>query len=142
MTERQIRLWDVEHPYYCADQSYYKGDDNRAEYGSWQAWKEEENDQSDPDMNLLFRFDWEEGTLKLYYMAQRKGYFRVEHIKVSRDDEPEVRAWLKERFAYLLKLWEPLVQEVLPGYDPEVTDKEAMLEGRIAQALRVLQGDE
>jgi hypothetical protein len=76
---------------------------------------------SDPDYNLLFRWDWfvpdpddyEDGEelpgehLDLFWMLQRKGRFMVVSFPVRRDEEPEIREWLAGRFAHLLKLWTP-----------------------------------
>lgn len=135
------RLWDVDHPYYCSESNYYVGGVPREllphrlpfpgidpwegftpydhqEFESWAdfGWKD-----SDPDMNLLFRWDWqtpdpddyEAGEerppekLELFWMLQRKGRFMVVSFPVGRDEEPEIREWLQARFEHLLKLWTP-----------------------------------
>jgi hypothetical protein len=113
-----VKLWEAEHPYYCNDGNYYVGGmprpgDSREdftpydhmEFDSWEdfGWKE-----SDPDLNLLFRWDWAvpdpadyEGAgeeipperLTLYWMLQRKGRFMVTSFPVRRDEEPAIRAW-------------------------------------------------
>lgn len=137
MTETATaHLWEVDHPYYCSESNYYVGgiprpypngqprpvDDSfvpfdHVEVESWDAfgWKD-----SDPDMNLLFRWDWqvpdpddlEDGEepvekLLLFWMLQRKGRFMAMSMPVQREEEPAIREWLQGRFAHLLKLWEP-----------------------------------
>lgn len=80
---------------------------------------------SDPDYNLLFRWDWsvsdpddcEDGEelpperLELFWMLQRKGRFMVVSFPVTRDQEPEIREWLRSRFEHLLRLWSPFAPE-------------------------------
>ena len=112
-------LWDVDHPYYCSTSNYFS-----AEFKSWGDFVAEEGD-SDMDYNLLFRFDWEEGTdhgasefagdvnyrngkLSLFWMGQRKGLFRTTVIEVCRADEPSVIKFLKARWDHLASIWEPI----------------------------------
>lgn len=109
------RLYEVEHPYYCNEGNYFNNDCTES-YDSWRDFVAAEGD-SDPDMNLLFRFDWEPATeddgdvLLLFWMGQRKGLYRPSRVCVSKADEPEIRKWLRKRLAHLLKLWAPLVKE-------------------------------
>lgn len=114
-------LWEVSHPYYCNEGNYFASgnDQPHCKYESWASFFEEEGN-SDPDMNLLFRWDWREAdpeeknwgnkaeTLLLFWMGQRKGLYRWTEVVVSKDDEPAVRAWLTGRLKYLQSLWEPL----------------------------------
>lgn len=123
----QPHLWEAEHPYYCSDSNYYAPGGDRphgepahdhVEVESWSAfqWKD-----SDPDLNLLFRWDWSapadyEGedlpreTLVLFWMLQRKGRFMVTSMPIRRDEEPEVRAWIAERWKTIQALWAPVAE--------------------------------
>lgn len=126
-----VPLWDVDHPYYCNEGNYFAGPYRcHAHYRSWQDFLEEQGD-CDLDINLLFRWDWEDPikdiapdypiewkgdenyrdcVLKMFFIAQRKGYYRWVTVEVCRADEPNVRQWLHVRFDHLLKLWEPFTQ--------------------------------
>jgi hypothetical protein len=125
------RLWEADHPYYCSEASYYVG--GRPEPSPWgepgvpydhvefDSWAEFGWKDADPDYNLLFRWDWnvcsaaededEEDLprerLVLFWMLQRKGRFMITSFPVRRDEEPEIREWLDERFRHLLKVWSP-----------------------------------
>lgn len=119
-----MRLWESDHPYYCSESNYYVNGLadppwDHVEVESWEAfdWKD-----SDPDMNLLFRWDWKVPDpddygedddvpgeqLLLFWMLQRKGRFMAMSMPVSRDEEPEIRAWLEERAKTLIALWQPI----------------------------------
>lgn len=118
-------LWEQNHSYYCNEGNYFTSESVESAYDSWDDFFEENGD-SDFDMNLLFRWDWEEtdeetgeptfrgdtsernGTLKLFWIGQRKGLYRYSLVKVCRDDEPKVISFLKERFNHLVNLWSPL----------------------------------
>lgn len=120
-------LWSVEHPYYCNEGNYYAPgrDQPTARYRSWAEFIEAEGN-SDPDYNLLFRWDWREsedwghgvaftgdenyrnGVLLLFWMGQRKGLYRWTEVEVCRADEPAVREFLRQRLDYLMRLWAPL----------------------------------
>lgn len=122
------RLWDAEHRYYCNEGNYHAPgrDQPTAHYRSWGDFHASEGD-SDPDYNLLFRWDWKEGpegedsgsafngdenyrngVLLLFWIGQRKGFYRWSTIEVCRADEPAVRDWLVTRFDHLKSLWTPL----------------------------------
>lgn len=120
-------LWEVEHPYYCAEGNYYApgNDQPTAYFKSLADFMAEEGD-ADMDLNLLFRWDWREGAewdlgnfngdihyrngrLLLFFMGQRKGLYRWVEIEVCRADEPQVIEWLRPRFEHMLKLWAPIV---------------------------------
>ncbi|WGM47702.1 hypothetical protein KOAAANKH_02584 [Brevundimonas sp. NIBR10] len=124
-----MRLWEADHAYYCNEGNYCLQGCG-AEYKRWSDYHAAEGD-ADMDYNLLFRWDWVEGTdegaeefngdvnyrngiLKLFYMGQRKGIYRFATVQVCRADEPEIRAWLLPRMQYLMDLWSPLVSEPSP----------------------------
>ncbi|WP_292960565.1 hypothetical protein [Novosphingobium sp. UBA1939] len=116
-------LWEVEHAYYC------EGPLDRgfgSHYKSWADFIDEEG-ESDPYWNMLFRWDWREdgwdhagpyngddyyrnGNLQLFFMGQRKGIFRAVNVSVCRADEPAVIAYLKPRWEHMRELWAPLVE--------------------------------
>ncbi len=107
-------LWEIEHPYYCSSTNYYSNDTFR-QHESWADFYEDEMD-SDMDLNLVFRWDWnlptEDNdfylyTLKIFFMGQRKGLFRCAAIKAQPEDEEAVKLWLQPRWEHLKKLWEP-----------------------------------
>lgn len=121
------RLWEIDHPYYCSDVNYFKSE-SHPRFRSWAEFIAEFGD-SDPDMNLVFRWDWQppykdggselpiiwkgdenyrDSTLQVFFMGQRKGYFWCREVEVCRADEPDVRAWLQTRWEHMRKLWEPL----------------------------------
>lgn len=116
-------LWEVDHPYYCSESNYY----SRECHSSYRSWPEflAEEGESDPDYNLVFRFDWREGEdwgvgeytgdpyyryaqLWIFWIGQRKGLFRTTCTEVCRADEPAIIEFLKPRLTHLLRLWEPL----------------------------------
>lgn len=109
-------LWEVEHDYYCTEHNYFNND-CVSEYDSWTDFFEAEGG-NDLDYNLLFRWDWkpknvedevEHDKLCMFWMTQRKGYNRCSIISpIDREYEGEVRKFLQERLAHLIKLWEPL----------------------------------
>ena len=114
------KLWDVSHPYYCSESNYYSHDPHE-EYESWKDFAESMG-KSDPELNLLFRWDWERlgfedgdwdgvHTLKLFFVLQRKGIFSCHEVTVTEDDEPAIRAWLLTRLPHIFALWEPLIDE-------------------------------
>lgn len=120
-------LWEADHAYYCSESNYYApGREQPAgSYRSWGKFVAAEG-ASDPDMNLLFRWDWREGgdwergsefngdihyrngVLLLFWMGQRKGLYRWTEVEVCRADEPAIREWLQTRLDYLASLWAPL----------------------------------
>lgn len=131
-----MKLYEVDHPYYCSDSNYYVGgtpkpgrwadDFTPFDHFEFESWDDFEWKDSDPDLNLLFRWDWKvpdpedyDGedvppeTLSLYWMLQRKGRFMIVSFPVSRDEEPAIREWLTARARHLVKVWEPL----LPALD-------------------------
>jgi hypothetical protein len=120
--EMTARLWEIEHPYYCHDSNFHSPNCNHR-YGSWDSFLETFV-HDDVDMNLLFRFDWDErpeesdteerhgnATLSLFFMEQRIGAYLIRSIDVSRSDEPAVLKFLRPRFQHMLELWQPFLAE-------------------------------
>lgn len=122
------KLWEVDHPYYCNEASYWKGETEMvSSYKSWGEFFDAEGD-SEVDLNLVFRWDWRlldggdyysvepgddpnyrDGCLHVFFLTQRKGIFRSATVEVCQADEPAIREWLQGRFNHLLEVWAPLV---------------------------------
>ena len=103
-------LWEINHPYYCVDSNYYHAKELE-KYDSWESFK---GYYADPDLNLLFRFDWIQyanglNTLALFFVLQRKGIFRPVEVQVQDDDEEDIKKWLSVRFNKMIDLWEGVV---------------------------------
>ncbi|WP_035781944.1 hypothetical protein, partial [Arthrobacter sp. H14] len=105
-------LWEHENPYMCEPGNFFERGLN-SRYGSWAEFAvpvgfEHPNGKlvmhgtalydGDPDLNLLFRWDWkarhleypedypdgeEEHLLQLFFMMQRKGYNQSVEISVT-----------------------------------------------------------
>jgi hypothetical protein len=122
-------LWEPKHEYYCQEGNFYARECH-ADYAAWQAFVNEEGD-SDPDLNLVFRWDWKiptdddgnpeplnpdvnirDGRLLLFFMGQRKARCRSAEVSVCQADEPAVREWLATRWGHLRALWAPLAGEI------------------------------
>lgn len=130
MTNNNAHLWEVKHPYYCSESNFYSHDpycrhDSWADFAKTMA-------KSDPELNLLFRWDWQsphedddsenqiqwggdenyrDCTVQLFFVMQRKGIFACHEVSVCRADEPAVRAWLTGRLPHLLALWAPIAAD-------------------------------
>jgi len=122
--EASKRLWEIDHPYYCNQGNYYSNECHD-HHKTWADFEAAYRD-SDFDMNLVFRFDWElhdengyqrapgpdpyyrEGKLLIFWMGQRKGLYRYSTVEVCCADEPAVIEWLKPRWEHMRKLWEPI----------------------------------
>lgn len=128
-------LWEIDHPYYCSEGSYWvpgtRWHEVHAEYDSWADFIDEWG-SNDPDLNLLFRWDWQRSdpddykyereenpdfempgdTVDLFYMMQRKARNMSIQVKVTESDEPAVREFLTGRAEHMRKIWEPLLGEV------------------------------
>lgn len=127
-------LWEYDHPYYCAEGSYWVGGGRfyevHEQYDSWANFKEDAGwYDANKDYNLLFRWDWKRADpadyeyelkedpdfklpgdqLELFYMGQRKARNSSVFVNVTEADEPEVRAWLAEHAAHMRRVWEPLL---------------------------------
>ncbi len=125
-------LWEVKHAYACSDGNYHSNDWT-FRFSSWSEFVDDWG-AADEDYNLVFRWDWQvdvddnddpteagrrgDGTLQICYILQRKGCyatcfdgvreFSVRLVKVTRDDEKDVREWLLQKHRHLLSLWLPL----------------------------------
>jgi hypothetical protein len=135
-------LWEIKHPYYGAD-----GHVNEEE--SFAALKANV-DGSDEDMNLIYRWDWddpatneyaepdESETFTVYLLMPRKSGFWSVSCPIQKHQEFEVLEWLQgpRCFGHLRKLWEP-VMETLPAGDP--TEREAAIWGHHVTALEQIQ---
>lgn len=122
-------LWEVKHPYYCNQGCYNAGGDQPfTRYKSLTEFLAEEAD-ADLDYNLVFRWDWQEGSdhdlpefsgdiyyrnglLLIFFMGQRKGAYRWAEVEVCRADEPAVIKYLRPRAEHMQLVWEPLLDEV------------------------------
>jgi hypothetical protein len=114
------KLWECEHPYYCTLDNYFaSGDKAHASYKSWQDFMDEE-EESDLDMNLVFRWDWKlpddvvpedanyrSSTMEIFILGQRKGIFRTVKVDICLADEPHIRNWLLPRWKKMQALWAP-----------------------------------
>ncbi len=114
-----MRLWDVEHPYYWNEGSYHEN----GMHETWDSWADFRDGMgaADEDLNLVCRFDWKNGEgeeengvpigearLFIFYVAQRKAYTFSHEITVTREQEPEIRAWLAAKWEHVRRLWAPL----------------------------------
>lgn len=128
------RLWEYDHPYYASDGCYYtpgtKWHDVHTEYRSWRDFLDEWGD-TDPDLNLVYRWDWDRpdpddyryeldndpsfvmpgDTLHIYFMLQRKAKPHSIAIDIIEAEEPAVRAWLTRRALTVRAIWAPLLDE-------------------------------
>jgi len=119
-------LWEYDHPFYCAEGNYYASGDQWDEvytsYDSWADFMAEWGD-TDPDLNLVFRWDWiksddyepddgaicvPEDKLFIFWVLQRKALLRTTVCAVTAADEPSVRAWLADRAKAIAAIWEPI----------------------------------
>lgn len=121
-----LELKETNHSYYCSDSNYYvNGCQNfgRCEYDSWENFKKEwlcPGDLLDDDLNHVFRFDIKENDLNpkhydlwLFFILQRKGIYRPVLIKnISDKDMSEIEGFLKDRWEYMKKQWEEVLENV------------------------------
>lgn len=125
-TTTEKHLWEYDHPYYCNEGNYLASPVRDAELDCWakyESWQDfyEEWGESDPDYNLVFRWDWhamhlewpedypggEHHVLKIFLLLQRKAFNKSAEIRVAADDEPAVREWLEERAKTMAAIWAP-----------------------------------
>jgi hypothetical protein len=124
-------LWEVDHPYYATEGNYRcpgtRWDEVHFEFDTWQEFYEEWGD-SDPDMNLVYRWDWKvydpadyspeddeevpAPELLVFFVMQRKADHRSAAVKIREEDEPAVRAWLTERARTIAAIWAPILPPV------------------------------
>ena len=141
MTEATPKhLWEHDHPYYANEGCYWTPGTHyhevHSDHASWadfmDAWG-----ASDPDYNLVYRWDWvrpdpadyeyeiEEDSsfevpgdyLKVFFVLQRKANLHSHHIQVTEADEPDVRAWLTDRAERVRMIWAPLLGEAADVHD-------------------------
>ena len=113
-----IHLWEAEHDYYCNEGNYSMNGAGH-NFNTLDEFLDEWGD-SDMDMNLVFRWDWNEdngfngdvnyrnGVLLVFVMGQRKGHYQWCEVSVCRADEQKAINFLRPRMEHLIKLWEPL----------------------------------
>jgi hypothetical protein len=121
-------LYESDHPYYGPEGSFWASPAKEADYhqrfASWKDFVEGDSMYDcDIDMNWCYRWDWKEwhkeypedypdgkehSELLLYWMMPRKGIMCTTTIKVTREDEPAVRAWLQKFADYMVTMWAPL----------------------------------
>lgn len=127
-----LHLWEFDHPYYCAEATWYKRSDGGFDHERWPSWAEFRDNtvftDGDRELNFLVRWDWiswrrhadpglrsdSPDILELYFVIQRKGFLCSHYIEVTDDDEPEVRAFLTECATAMVSTWAPLLPEVTP----------------------------
>jgi len=110
----QKHLWDYEHPYYC-NQGNYFSNDTISTYETWTDFYEDENNRDmDIDMNLIFRWDWDdERGLMFFIIGQRHGVFRSVWIKhPEKEKESEIRTYLQQHFDRMLENWAPFLKGI------------------------------
>lgn len=115
-------LFETDHPYYANQGNYYSNECHFTA-DSWEDFLSEMG-ETDLDMNLLYRWDWERPdplnyedgeempneSLRLFYVGQRKAYlYSYEVFNVTREQEPEIRSWLTVRAERMRQIWEPLL---------------------------------
>ena len=128
MSDDIKHLWEYDHPYYCNEGNYLarplEHPDCWQRYDSWQEFHAEWGD-TDPDLNLVFRWDWrawhlewpedypdtENHVLMLFFMLQRKAFNKSIEITVTEADEPAVREWLQKRAETMAAIWQPLITQ-------------------------------
>jgi hypothetical protein len=136
MTTPTHRLWEIDHPYYCAEGNYFQ-DGQHLTYSSWTEFHEEWG-ALDDDLNVVFRWDWKtpdpadycpadcdghedsdcdempKPALHLYWVLQRKAILRSTECPVTKADEPAIREWLTRKANYVRSIWEPLLDAPEP----------------------------
>ena len=123
----QPRLWEIDHPYYCAEGDFFKNGQHTV-FTSWREFTDETVFVTgDRDLNLLFRWDWckpghhdwdGDECLLLFFVIQRKGLNCSVQITVTEADEPAVRAFLTECAEAMRATWEPILDR--PATPPAV----------------------
>jgi hypothetical protein len=119
----QPHLWEIDHPYYAAQGNYYArpSEGLHVTYDSWADFMDEQGN-SDHDMNLVYRWDWQRpdlddyepgeelgpDVLQVFWVGQRKAILRSTECVVTEADEPAVRAWLTDRARTITAIWDPV----------------------------------
>jgi hypothetical protein len=113
-------LWEIDHPYYATTGSFFSRE-RHIQHESWAAFMAAWGD-SDPDMNLLYRWDWQSwkrhpdpdlrsdspDELELFFVLQRRADLWSHGVAITDEDEPAVREWLAERAKTITAIWEPI----------------------------------
>lgn len=116
-------LWEYDHPYYCNEGNFFQHGLHER-YESWDDFHAEWGD-ADPDLNLVFRWDWKRADpddyepgadlppdkLLVHWVLQRKAILRSTECVVTEADEPAALAWLTERAITLRAIWDPVLGE-------------------------------
>lgn len=118
MTTPTPHLWEIDHPYYCAEGNFFKNGQH-GHFASWQDFTSETCFvDGDRDMNFLIRWDWRkpgfhdwdgDEYLLLFFVLQRKAWLLSKQITVTQADEPAVRAFLEDCAKTLRATWEPIL---------------------------------
>lgn len=132
-------LWEYDHPYYASEGCYYTpGTQSHEVHADWETWEDFKTEwgDTDPDYNLLYRWDWKRpdpddykyeieenpdfeipgDQLQLYFMLQRKAKPFSHHIQITEADQDDVRAWLTKRAETMRAIWEPIIEpRQVPG---------------------------
>lgn len=109
-------LWEIDHPYYMSDGMWNAGDCH-FEWDSWADFIAEYGD-ADIDYNRVHRWDWRHGdgwelpegvtdVLCVYIIHQRKAMLVSHEIIVTRDQEPQIIAYLEPHWEQEREIWEP-----------------------------------
>lgn len=135
-------LWEVDHPYYCGEATWYRREDGGSDHVRWSSWAEFRDEtvfvSGDRDLNLLIRWDWHSSRrhpdpnlrgdgpdeLYLYFVIQRKPILCSHYITVTDEDEPEIRAWLQECAATVSAIWEPIALAATSSGEPDQPSNE------------------
>lgn len=107
------RLWEVDHPGYGAEEREAYECESFAELREWV-------DGAPAESNHIYRWDWRnsEGDdydelFTVWALLPRLGVCISWTCPISREQEPEVRAWLRSPrvLGSLRELWAPLLDE-------------------------------
>lgn len=115
-------LWEIDAPYYISEGNYYSNDCH-TEFKSWGEFVSGFGD-ADLDYNWFVAFEWREGedhglaayngddnyrhaNLVLQMIGRRKARLMSFTVWVCRADEPAILEFLKHRWDYMLRMWEP-----------------------------------
>lgn len=97
---------NAHHPYYATLGCYFSNECHHTA-ASWDEFMGNMG-ESDMDMNLLYRWDWQDQELDLFFILQRKAIPLSYTVMVDSTDEPAIREWLDARWRHLRKVWTPL----------------------------------
>lgn len=95
------------HDYYCHDNNFYSNKP-REEFESWPDFMASYRD-ADVDMNLVFRWDINDGCMNIFMMQQRKGIFKPIIInRVTDEDVQSIQEYLNKHWEKLVRIWRPI----------------------------------